>query len=137
MARTSQLRRGGSLWLEAGKGGGPTLQNLGIPSPDLGKRSEVKVTLSCPALCDPMDYTVHGILQARILEWVAFPFSRGVFPTQGSDPGLLHCRQILYQLSHKGSPRIQEWVAYPFSSRSPQPSNQTGVSGIAGGFFTN
>ena len=37
----------------------------------------VKVTQSCPSLCDPMDYTVHGILQARILEWVAFPFSRG------------------------------------------------------------
>ena len=35
--------------------------------------------------------------------------------TQGSNPGLLHCRQILYQLSHKGSPRILEWVAYPFS----------------------
>ena len=32
---------------------------------------------SCPTLCDPMDYTVHGIFQARILEWVAFPFSRG------------------------------------------------------------
>ena len=32
---------------------------------------------SCPTLCDPMDYKVHGILQARILEWVAFPFSRG------------------------------------------------------------
>ena len=38
---------------------------------------QVKVTQSCPTLCDPMDYTVHGILQARILEWVAFPFSRG------------------------------------------------------------
>ena len=37
---------------------------------------KVKVTQSCPTLCDPMDYTVHGILQARILEWVAFPFSR-------------------------------------------------------------
>ena len=37
----------------------------------------VKVAQSCPTLCDPMDYTVHGILQARILEWVAFPFSRG------------------------------------------------------------
>ena len=40
-------------------------------------KSEVKVTQSCPTLCDPMDYTVQGILQARILEWVAFPFSRG------------------------------------------------------------
>ena len=38
--------------------------------------SEVKVTQLCPTLCDPMDYTVHGILQARILQWVAFPFSR-------------------------------------------------------------
>ena len=36
-----------------------------------------KVTQSCLTLCDPMDYTVQGILQARILEWVAFPFSRG------------------------------------------------------------
>ena len=36
----------------------------------------VKVTQSCPTLYDPMDYTVHGVLQARILEWVAFPFSR-------------------------------------------------------------
>ena len=41
------------------------------------KKSEVKVAQSCPTLCDPMDYTVHGILQARILEWVVFPFSRG------------------------------------------------------------
>ena len=41
------------------------------------KWSEVKVTQLCPTLCNPMDYTVHGILQARILEWVAFPFSRG------------------------------------------------------------
>ena len=34
-------------------------------------------SLSCPTLCDPMDYTVHGILQVRVLEWVAFPFFRG------------------------------------------------------------
>ena len=45
---------------------------------------------SCPTLCDPMDYTVHGILQARILEWVASPFSRGFFPSQGW--GLLYLR---------------------------------------------
>ena len=38
---------------------------------------KVKVTQSCPALCDPKDYTVCGILQARILEWMAFPFSSG------------------------------------------------------------
>ena len=47
------------------------------------------------------------------------------FPTQGSNPGLPHCRQILYQLSHKGSPRILEWVAYHFSSGSSRPRNQT------------
>ena len=64
---------------------------------------KVKVAQSCPTLCDPMDYTVHGILQARILEWVAFLFSGGVFQTQGLNPGLLHCRQILYQMSQKGS----------------------------------
>ena len=40
-------------------------------------KKNVKVTQSCPTLCDPMDYMVRGILQARILEWVAFPFSRG------------------------------------------------------------
>ena len=44
---------------------------------------KVKVTQSCLSLCDPMDYTVHGILQARILEWVAFPFSTGT-----SQPGI-------------------------------------------------
>ena len=37
----------------------------------------MKVAQSCPTLCNPMDYTVHEILQARILEWVVFPFSRG------------------------------------------------------------
>ena len=62
---------------------------------------------------------------------------QGVFPTQGSNPGLLHCGWILHQLSHQGSPRIQEWVAYPFSSRSSWPRNRTGISCIAGGFFTN
>ena len=38
---------------------------------------KVKVAQSCPTLCEHMDYTVHGILEARILEWVAFPVSRG------------------------------------------------------------
>ena len=64
-------------------------------------------------------------------------FLQGIFQTQGSNPGLPHCRWILYQLSHKGSPRILERVAYSFSSKSSQPRNQTGVSCIAGRFFTN
>ena len=62
---------------------------------------------------------------------------QGFFPTLGSNPGLLPCRQILYQLSHQGSPRILEWVAYPFSRGSAWPRNRPGVSCIAGGFFTS
>ena len=62
---------------------------------------------------------------------------QGIIPTQGSYPGLLHCRQILYQLSPQGSPRILEWVAYPFPSGSSPPRNRTGVSCIASRFFTN
>ena len=60
-----------------------------------------------------------------------------IFPAQVFNPGLWHCRQILYQLSHKGSLRILAWVAYPSSSRSSHPRNQTKVSCIAGWFFTN
>ena len=62
---------------------------------------------------------------------------QGIFPTQGLNWVFPHCSQILYQLSHKRSPRILEWVAYPFSSRSSQPRKWTGVFCIAGGFFTN
>ena len=62
---------------------------------------------------------------------------QGIFPTQGLKPGLLHCRCILYQLSHKRGPKILGWMAYPFSSKSSQPRNRTGVSCIAGRFFTN
>ena len=49
-------------------------------------KNESEVAQSCPTLCDPMDYTVHGILQARTLEWVAFPFSRDL-PDPGTEPG--------------------------------------------------
>ena len=62
---------------------------------------------------------------------------QGVFTTQGSNPGLPHCRWVLDQLSHRGCPRILEWVTYPFSSGSSQPRNQFGISCIAGRFFTN
>jgi len=63
----------------------------------------VKVTQSCLTLCDTMDYTVHGILQARKLEWVAFPFSRA--SSQPRDrTQVSHCPRILYQLNHKGNP---------------------------------
>ena len=69
---------------------------------------KVLVTQSCLTLGDPMDCSlpgssVHEILQARILEWVASPFSRGSFLTQGLNLQILHCRQILYCLSYLGS----------------------------------
>ena len=110
-------------------------------------KSESEVTQSCPTLRDPMDCSppgssIHGIFQARVLEWGAIAFSekesesrsvvsdslrlhglyspwnspgqntgvgslsllQGIFSTQGSNIGLLHCGQILYQLSHKRSP---------------------------------
>ena len=51
----------------------------------LGGRVKVRVTQSCPTLCDPMDYIVHAIFQARILKWVAFPFSRDL-PKPGNEP---------------------------------------------------
>ena len=62
--------------------------------------SESEVAQLCLTLCDPMDGSLpgsatHGIFQARILEWAAISFSRVIFPTQGSNPGFLHCRQTL------------------------------------------
>ena len=54
--------------------------------------------------CSPPGFSVHGNLQARILEWGAISSSGGIFPTQGSNPGLLRCRQIPSHLSHLGSP---------------------------------
>ena len=79
---------------------------------------KVKVIQSCLIVCDPMDYTAHGILQARILEWVAFPLCRGSSQLRYQTQVSLGCRQIHYQLNHKGSSRILEWVAYPFSRGS-------------------
>ena len=67
----------------------------------------------------------------------SYSLLQGIFPTQGSNPGLPHCRQILYQLSHNESTRILECVAYPFSRKSSWPRNWTGVPWIAGRFFTN
>ena len=68
---------------------------------------------SSPTLCNPMDCSqpgssVHGILQARVLEWVAIPFSRGSSqPRDWTRLGLLNCRHILYCLNHQGSPTLK------------------------------
>ena len=98
------------------------------------------VRLCDPMICSPPDSSVHGILQARILEWVDISFSRGSSrPRDWTCVSYVFCigRRVLYQLSHKGSPRILEWVAYAFSSGSSWPRNWTGFSCFAGRFFTN
>ena len=69
-------------------------------------KMKVLVAQSCLTLCDLMDCSlqgssVHEILEARILEWVYRFLLQGIFPTQGWNLGLLHCRQILYHLSHR------------------------------------
>ena len=74
------------------------------------------VTQSCPTLCDPRDCSppgssVHGDSPDKCMGCHAL---LRIFPTQGLNPGLPHCRQILYHLSHQGSPGILEWVACPF-----------------------
>ena len=73
----------------------------------LPSEGEGEVAQSCLTLCNPMDCSlpgssIHGIFQARVLvaKWVAISFSRGIFPTQAPNPGLLHCRQTLHPLSH-------------------------------------
>ena len=99
------------------------------------------VAQSCPTLCNPMDYSppgssVHGDSPGKNTGVGCHSLLQGIFPTQGLNPGLPHGRGILYQLSHQGSPRTLEWVAYPFSTGSSRPRNWTGVSCIAGRFFT-
>ena len=99
--------------------------------------------LSCSEMSDSLQS--HGLQPARLLclqglsrqeYWSGLPYPPpGDLP--GLNPGLPHCRRILYHLSHQGSPRILEWVVCPFSRGSSWPRNRTTVSCIAGGFFTS
>ena len=107
-----------------------------LPFPSLGDLPNSRIEPRSPALqadsfpTEPQEKPKNtGVDSLSLLQWI--------FLTQELNWGLLHCRQILYQLSHKGSPRIPEWAAYPFSSRSSRPRNWTRVSCTAGGFFTN
>ena len=99
-------------------------------------------TQLCLTLCDSMDWSppdssVHEDSPGKNTAVACHALLQGNFPTQGSNPGLLHCRQILYQLSHQGKPKNTGVGTYPFSSRSSRPRNQTWVSCIAGRFFTS
>ena len=75
------------------------------------KKVKVKVAQSCPTLCDPMDCTVHGILH-QYTGVGSLSLLQGIFATQGLNPGLQHCRQILYQLNHQGCPIQPKLLLY-------------------------
>ena len=84
-----------------------------------------------------MDYTVHGILQARILEWVTFPFSRGSSQPRDRTQASCIAGGFFTSWATREAQEYWRWVSYPFSSRFSRPRNWTRVSCIAGGFFTN
>ena len=100
-------------------------------------------------LCDPMNCSlpgssVHGIFQARILEWVAILFSRGSSPTRDQNLGFLHCcRHILYHLSHQGSPdffysqRKERVLNTPFVYIDETAPRTGGVCHCNGSHFNN
>ena len=96
---------------------------------------KMQIVQSDLTLCRPRELYSPWNSPGQNIRVGSLSLLQGVFSTQGSDPGLPHCRWILYHLSFQGSPRILEWVAYPFSSGSFRPRNRTGVSCIAGGFF--
>ena len=79
---------------------------------------KVKVAQLCLTLCDPLYLYKPWNSPGQNTGVSSRSLLQGIFPTQGLNPGLPHCRQILYQLSHQGSPRMLEWVAYPFSRGS-------------------
>ena len=80
---------------------------------------------SDPKDCSPPHSSVHGDSPGKNIGMGCHALLQRIFPTQESNPGVLHCRWILYSLSHQGSTRILEWVAYPFSRETSQPRNQT------------
>ena len=114
-----------------GEGNGNPFQYSCLQNPmDRGAwwaSAAAKSPQSCPTLRDPMDCSlsgssVHGIFQARVLEWIAISFSKGIFPTQESNLGLPHCRQTLYCLSHQGSPLASKGLLNTVS-KSSGPGN--------------
>ena len=94
----------------------------------------------CPTFCDSTDCSppgssVHGDSPSKNTGVGCHALLQGIFPTQGLSPDFLRCRQILYWLSHQGSPWILEWVAHPFSRGSSGPRSWTRVSCNAGKLF--
>ena len=86
----------------------------------IGTREQVKITHSCPILCNPMGYIVHGILQARILEWVAFPFSRG--SSQPRDQTQVSCIAGQFFPSWATRKAQEYWSGSPIPSPADLPN---------------
>ena len=125
------------LWIRFGSVVGCSARYKASSMPPEELESDSEVTQSCLILCDPMDCTVHGILQARILEGVAFPFSKWF--SQLRERTQLSCIAggFFNSWATSEAQRKLEWIACPFSSGSYRSRSQTGVSCIAGRFFTN
>ena len=85
----------------------------------------------CPTLCNPMGCSppgssVHGDSPGKNTGVGCHALLQGIFPNQGWNPGLLHCRWILYCLSHQGSPRTLEWLSYPSPGDLPDSGIEPG-----------
>ena len=96
----------------------------------------------CLTLCNPMDCSppgssVHGDSPGKNTGVGSHTLLQGIFPTQGSNPGLPHGRWILYHLSHPGKPKNTGVGSLSFSRESSQTWHQTWVSRIAVRFFTS
>ena len=103
---------------------------------DSDKLKKVKVKKAarlCPTLCNPMDSTIHGILQARTLEWVAFPFSRGSSQPKDGTQVFHIAGGFFYHLSYKGSPRILEWQPIPSPANLSNPGIEQGSPTLQAG----
>ena len=96
---------------------------------------KVKVAQSCPTLCDPKDCTVHGILQVRILEWVALPFTGG--SSQPREPRSPALRADSLPVEPLGKAKNTGVGSLSLLQQIFRTGNQTRVSCIAGGFFTS
>ena len=82
--------------------------NTTLSLAEQNKQVKVKVARSCPTLGDPVDYTIHGILQARMLEWVALPFSRG--SSQPRDRTQVSCRRTAGRFFTSWATREARWM---------------------------
>ena len=105
---------------------------------ELGSMSQmkVKVTQLCLALCNSKDYTVNGILQSRILEWISFPFSRGFSqPRDWTQVSCIAGRLFTSWATREAQKYWSRWLTLFQHIFPTQESN--GVSCVAGGFFTN